>query len=175
MKIIGITGDSGSGKTTFATYLSKNIKCKMIDIDKLILKSSLFNDFDVDANAPKLNDDNFKILTDNFEDENSLISSIINEIIEFEINKLSPDTDILVLEWMLLPFIKIWKQCNTKVLIESNEQERRKNAINNKLITKEKYDECFSIVKINYNQFKYNYIIQNNYDNESLNKILNVI
>lgn len=175
MKIIGVTGNSGSGKTTLATYLSDCIKCKMIDIDKLILKSSLFEDFDVDANPPKLNEDNFKILTDNFENENSLISSIINEIIEMEIDKLSQDNDVLILEWMLLPYLKIWKQCDTKILIESNEKERRKNAINNKLITKEKYDECFSIVKINYNQFKYDYIIENNYDNESLNKILSIM
>ena len=37
MKIIGITGKSGSGKTTFASSLSKKIKCKhiYIDIDKI--------------------------------------------------------------------------------------------------------------------------------------------
>lgn len=35
MKIIGITGKSGSGKTTFASSLSKKIKCKHIDIDKI--------------------------------------------------------------------------------------------------------------------------------------------
>lgn len=35
MKIIGITGKSGSGKTTFASNLSKELKYKHIDIDKI--------------------------------------------------------------------------------------------------------------------------------------------
>ena len=35
MKIIGITGKSGSGKTKFGTLLSEKLKCKYIDIDKV--------------------------------------------------------------------------------------------------------------------------------------------
>ena len=35
MKIIGITGKSGSGKTTFASLLAKELKCRHIDIDKI--------------------------------------------------------------------------------------------------------------------------------------------
>ena len=35
MKIIGITGKSGSGKTTFASLLSKKLECNHIDIDKI--------------------------------------------------------------------------------------------------------------------------------------------
>lgn len=35
IKVIGITGKSGSGKTTFASLLAKELKCKHIDIDKI--------------------------------------------------------------------------------------------------------------------------------------------
>lgn len=35
MNVIGITGKSGSGKTTFASLLAKELKCKHIDIDKI--------------------------------------------------------------------------------------------------------------------------------------------
>lgn len=35
MKVIGVTGKSGSGKTTFATLLSQKLNCKYIDIDKI--------------------------------------------------------------------------------------------------------------------------------------------
>ena len=34
MKVIWITGKSGSGKTTFASLLAKELECKHIDIDK---------------------------------------------------------------------------------------------------------------------------------------------
>ena len=35
MKVIGITGKSGSGKTTFSLLLAKRLNCKHIDIDKI--------------------------------------------------------------------------------------------------------------------------------------------
>ena len=35
MKIIGVTGKSGSGKTTFASKLAEKLNCDYIDIDKI--------------------------------------------------------------------------------------------------------------------------------------------
>ena len=35
MKIIGVTGKSGSGKTTFAKELAKKLNCEYVDIDKV--------------------------------------------------------------------------------------------------------------------------------------------
>lgn len=35
MKVIGITGKSGSGKTTFASLLAKKLNCKHIDVDQI--------------------------------------------------------------------------------------------------------------------------------------------
>lgn len=41
LKLIGITGDSGVGKSTLALKLSKKLKCPFLDIDKVILNSEL--------------------------------------------------------------------------------------------------------------------------------------
>lgn len=35
MKIIGITGKSGSGKTAFASLLAQKLHCNYIDVDKI--------------------------------------------------------------------------------------------------------------------------------------------
>ena len=43
MKIIGITGDSGVGKSTLALRLSKKLDCPFLDIDKVILSSEYLN------------------------------------------------------------------------------------------------------------------------------------
>lgn len=43
MKIIGITGDSGVGKSTLALRLSKKLDCPFLDIDKVILSREYLN------------------------------------------------------------------------------------------------------------------------------------
>ncbi len=43
MKIIGITGDSGVGKSTITLRLSEKLDCPFLDIDKVILSSEYFN------------------------------------------------------------------------------------------------------------------------------------
>ena len=35
MKIIGITGKSGSGKSFFASILSEKLNCPYVDVDKI--------------------------------------------------------------------------------------------------------------------------------------------
>lgn len=173
MKLIGITGNSGSGKTTLANKLSQKLNCKMIDIDKQILSNDAFNNnINTIPNDEKLNSEQFKILIDNFEDRESLISVFINGIVETELQRISKEQGIVIVEWMLLPYLKVWEHCNTKVLITADENKRRENAINNKLITAEKYDKCFDSVKVNYEQFEYDYIFNNKYDEESIIKVL---
>lgn len=66
---------------------------------------------------------------------------------------------------MLLPYLKIWQDCTTKILINANDiYIRRNNAIKNNLIAEEQFDECVSIVKMDYSKFDYDYIFENNYD-----------
>ena len=43
LKIIGITGDSGVGKSTITLKLSEKLNCPFLDIDKVILSSEYLN------------------------------------------------------------------------------------------------------------------------------------
>lgn len=73
---------------------------------------------------------------------------------------------------MLLPYLKVWQDCTTKILINANDLLRRNTAIKNKLITEEQFDDCVSVARIDYSKFDYDYIFENNYDEESLENIL---
>lgn len=73
---------------------------------------------------------------------------------------------------MLLPYLKIWKDCSTKILINSNDLLRKNTAIQNNLITEEQFDDCVSAVRIDYSKFDYDYIFENNYDEKTLKNIL---
>lgn len=172
MKLIGITGDSGVGKSTLALRLSEKLKCPFLDIDKVILNSESIAKEDRTPQISKMKPEYFKLLIDNLENLDSGISMLLNNMVETEINKISKESDTIIVEWMFLPYLKIWQECDTKILMKVDEELRRSNAINNKLVTEEQYDGCVSIVKVDYSEFDYDYTFYNNYDNKSLQEIL---
>ena len=172
LKLIGITGDSGVGKSTLALELSKKLECPFLDVDKVILNSEPMAKENKTPQISKMKPEYFKLLIDNLENLNSGISMLLNNMLETEVNKISKENNTIIVEWMFLPYLKIWQKCDTKILIEVDEELRRSNAINNKLITEEQYDGCVSIVKVDYSKFDYDYTFNNNYDNKSLEDIL---
>ena len=172
LKLIGITGDSGVGKSTLALRLSEKLKCPFLDIDKVILNSESISKEDRTPQISKMKPEYFKLLIDNLENLNSGISMLLNNMVENEVNKISKESDTIIVEWIFLPYLKIWQECDTKILMKVDEELRRSNAINNKLVTKEQYDGCVSMVKVDYSKFDYDYTFYNNYDNKSLEKIL---
>lgn len=173
MKIIGITGDSGVGKSTITLKLSEKLNCPFLDIDKVILNSKYL---DAESKTPhtfKLQSEHFNLLIDNLENTESPISNLINNLVEQEISKISKENKTIIVEWMLLPYLKVWQECTTKILINANDLLRRNTAIKNKLIKEEQFDDCVSVARISYSKFNYDYIFENNYDEKSVENILN--
>ena len=172
MKIIGITGDSGVGKSTIALKLSEKLNCPFLDIDKVILNSEYLNAESETPHTFKLQSEHFNLLIDNLKNIESPISNLINNLVEQEISNLSKENKTIIVEWMLLPYLKVWKDCNTKILINANDILRRNTAIKNNLITEEQFDDCVSVARTDYRKFNYDYIFENNYDEKTLETIL---
>ena len=72
LKIIGITGDSGVGKSTIALKLSEKLNCLFLDIDKVILNSEYLNTESETPHNFKLQQDYFDLLIDNLKDTECL-------------------------------------------------------------------------------------------------------
>ena len=142
-------------------------------LHKYVLNSEYLNTESETPHNFKLQQDYFDLLIDNLKDTESSISNLINNLVEQEIRKISNKNETIIIEWMLLPFLKIWKDCNTKILINSNDVLRKNTAIKNNLITEQQFDDCVSVARIDYSQFDYDYIFENNYNQESVEKILN--
>lgn len=172
LKLIGIAGDSGVGKSTLALRLSKKLDCPFLDIDKVILSSEYLNTETKTPQTFKMKSEYFNLLIDNLKNTESPISNLINSLVEQEISKISKENKTIIVEWMLLPYLKVWQDCTTKILINANDLLRRNAAIKNKLITEEQFDDCVSVARIGYSKFDYDYIFENNYDEESLENIL---
>ena len=77
MKLIGITGDSGVGKSTLALELSKKLKCPFLDVDKVILNSEPMAKEKNTPQVIKMKPEYFDLLIDNLENSNSGISMLL--------------------------------------------------------------------------------------------------
>lgn len=185
MEIIGITGKSGSGKTTFASLLSKKLNCRHIDIDK-IGHQALFQPEILDTLCEKFGTE---ILDENGNLDRKKMGDIIftqrhkmNELsdLTWDYMKktlddiLSQDDDFIVLEWILLPHSKYWKKCNSKILVTSEDGERKNRVLERDNIS-EKYFDKRDSASIDYSPFEFDYILENDYQSQTMNKMIEKI
>lgn len=186
MKIIGITGKSGSGKSTLATSLAKKLKCDSINIDKIGHKATddekiryklceifgkeiLGEDSKIDrkklGNIVFSDSEKMDILTE-------ITWGYMQEILDGILQKHPP---IIILEWALLPVDnKYWEKCDIKILMQADDAERK-----NKVIQRDQISEEYFLKRdagsIDYGPFKFDYIFENDYKQETMQKIVNAI
>jgi len=185
MKIIGITGKSGTGKSTLAALLSEKLNCKHVDIDK-IGHEALFQpeiidslcdkfgreilDEDGSINRKKVGNiafsskDKMNILTD-------LTWTYMKNILDA---LLSQTGDFIILNWALLPITEYWDKCNTKVLLISDYNERKHRILERDNISEEYFDKRESS-SVDYSGIKFDYIFKNDYQSETLKKIVETL
>lgn len=183
MKLIGVVGKQGSGKSYFCKLLvecltnSFNQKALHINVDKIghetltdeNVKRSLknfFGDIIFDehgiVNRKKLSDIVFK---DNeaLEMLNKLTLPKLKEILsELLFNNF--DKDFVILDYALLPLVSpFFENCHRKILVEASLDERKTRALSRDNITEEKFFErekaCLS-----YNPKDFDIVIQNTSD-----------
>jgi dephospho-CoA kinase len=136
LTIIGITGKSGSGKSTVARILhgicqnSKHVNIDEIGYEALCdfsIRHELLNLFGTQI----LNADysiNRKLVGGIIfaeREKYKKIAKMIWHLIEQSLDKIiSENHDILILEWILLPKVKYWEMTNIKIVVNSDEVTR---------------------------------------------------
>ncbi len=186
MKIIGITGKSGSGKSTLTQELAKKLKGERVNIDKIGHQAT--NDEKISQKLCEvfgncIRSENGKIdrkklgdiVFSNKEKMNQLteitwgyMQQVLDEILKQE-------PKILILEWALLPSVsKYWKQCDVKILIKANDKIRKNKVMERDGITEEYFTKR-DANSMDYSQFQFDYIFENDYQLETIEKIANQI
>ena len=172
--IIGISGGSGSGKTTIVNYFSKEIdNLYVLHIDKdmkriiNMYKDRIITELDIPNDgrhwASHLYDS-----YDTIKKWTKIIGNDLNTCIEEKLSKI--DNSIIIVDSFLLPLLDIFNKCDYKIFVKSdmkNKLPRVKNRIEEENRTH--IYSCEEAIKsriiytdlIEFNQ-EFNYIIRNN-------------
>lgn len=183
MKIIGITGKSGSGKSTFASLLAQKLNCKYIDIDK-IGHEALYRPDNFDVLCEKFgteildvngNVDRKKVGNIVFTNTEKMkdLTDITWNYMQQQLNHIiSQDDDIIILDWILLPNSRYWELCDSKILVKSDDLARKNKIIERDHISEDYFDKRDS-ASIDYSDFQFDYIFENDYQMQTMNEMIN--
>ena len=185
MKIIGITGKSGSGKSILAQMLVEELQCEAINIDKIghkatsdkKISSKLCEIFGNEILGENNQIDRKKLGAIVFSDKEKMdvLTNItwgyMQEILDDILKK---EPEIIVLEWALLPISKYWEKCNLKILMKSEDSIRK-----NKVMERDKISEEYFLKReansLEYSKFEYDDIFENDYKLETIEEMVKKI
>lgn len=181
MKIIGITGKQGSGKTTFSSLLSQKLNCQHIDIDKISHKAltqpeiidALYNEFgsEILNNDKSINRKNLGSIVFAQKDKMKILEDLTYDYIQKCLdNILLQNNDFIILDYILLPRTKYWNKCDFKILVKSNDIQRKKQVLKRDNISEEYFSKR-DLSCPNYSNINFDYIFENDYKNQTINKI----
>ena len=132
--IIGITGKSGSGKSTYAEKLAMSTNYFVLHIDEIghkvleydNIKSKLIEIFGADSVLDgTVNRKHIGDLIFTHRHLYNKLTELVWESMKQEIDKVIESHDNIILDWLLLPHTHYWKLCDKKILITlDNEGER---------------------------------------------------
>lgn len=172
--IIGITGKSGVGKSTYANKIAKDFNMYVIHIDEIShkimelpnVKENLIKTFGTNVIQNGLI--NRKYLGDMIFTNRHLyeeMNDIVWQEMKHEIDRELQNHENIVLDWILLPHSHYWKLCDKKVLITADERQRREKVMLRDNISEEYLDKRDS-ASIDYDDIKFDEIITNTYEEQ---------
>ena len=185
MKLIGITGKTGTGKSTIATTLAQKLDGQYVDIDKIghqatsdpIIAKKLCNVFGNELLNENGNIDRKKLGNIVFSDTDKMqiLTDITWEYMEQELDRiLLQKQQCFVFDWVLLPKVKFWDMCDIKILVTSDDIIRKKRILERDHISEE-YLEKRESATLNYSKLSFDFIFNNDYTKESMNTFAETI
>ena len=185
MKLIGITGKTGTGKSTIATTLAQKLDAQYIDIDKIGHKATsdpiitqklchVFGNGLLDNNG---NLDRKKLGNIVFSDTNKMqiLTDITWEYMEHELDKaLLQKQQYFVFDWALLPKVKFWDMCDLKILVTSDDTVRKERILERDHIS-EDYLEKRESATLDYSKLSFDFTFANDYTKESMDSFVETI
>lgn len=178
LKIVGITGKSGAGKSTVAGYFSeKLVNSKVLSVDKIHInylmtkqRNKLIDLFGEDI---IVNDKLNTIYFIQFPEKQKKIFDDLEKILLTEIEKLKKENSWVIIDFFQLPSLKkVWNLCDYLILVEAINDDRRyeniairyKKVGKNVTRTREKELKLRDYQAQDYQNYEYSFYLLNRYD-----------
>jgi dephospho-CoA kinase len=174
--LIGVTGKSGSGKSTFARALANQLNYFYVDIDTIghevlstpdaiqrllnVYGTNIFVDGKLDR----------KLLGDlvfNDRHEMANLTDIVWADMKAKIDNILKEHSNVVLDWILLPHTPYWNLLDKKILVKSDTDTRIQKVLERDNISKEYFNKRES-ASIDYTE-QFDLVLENDYTSEKLN------
>lgn len=169
--IIGITGKSGVGKSTYALKIAEENGFRVLHVDKIshgimnlpAIKAKLIDMFGNEVIKDGTVDRKYLgdlIFTNRHTYKE--MSDLIWDMMKHRIDHILSTHENVILDWILLPHSHYWKMCDKKILITADEEQRKEMVMKRDNISKE-YLEKRDSASISYDDFVFDEIIYNKY------------
>lgn len=165
--IIGITGKSGSGKSTYARQIAEENGFRVVHIDNVshglmdlpAIKAKLIDIFGDEVIKDGVVDR--KYLGDLVFENRHLykeMSDLIWDMMKRRIDDILSAHENVILDWILLPHTHYWNMCDIKILMVADEEDRKKRVMARDNISVEYLNKRDS-AGINYDDIEFDQII----------------
>ena len=184
--IIGISGKSGSGKSSLSNFIIKTSNKNVIhvDIDKIghdvlllpDVKKELINSFGENILNEKIVDrKKLGEIVFNSRNDMDKLSYITWKYMEMEIDKIinTNKDKIIILDWLLLPLVKYFNMCDIKILLDIPYEIRKERAVKRDNISEKAFD-LREKASIDFNPNDFDYVIKNN-DRKTIKRLVRKI
>ncbi len=172
--IITISGESCSGKTTFASMLAKKIKAEVISVDKVIAKL-----YENEKFCKELVDDFGEQICENGKVKKQLVGSFVfknkknqklltkisTPFIEKEIENLMVLKEKIIIEYKFAPLLKFFKKADFNILLVAEDEEKRKKLIFKRDKLPKDYLTARDENGVDYAKFDFKFTIFHDYEN----------
>ena len=185
MKLIGITGKTGTGKSTIATILAQKLDAQYVDIDKIGHQATsdphianklcdIFGNELLDSNG-MINRKRLGNIVFSDTDKMQILTDITWEYMEQKLDDiLLQKQQCFIFDWALLPKVKFWDMCDFKILVTSDDTMRKKRILERDHIS-EDYLEKRESATLDYSKLAFDFIFDNDYTKENMDAFVETI
>lgn len=178
MKLILITGKTGSGKNKLGDYLSQKEGYEHIDIDKIchtcyenqqILNQVKLNFGEEIVENNQVNRKKLGAIVFNDKSKMKILNDLTYNYVISKIDEIiNKSTNTIILNYVLLPNTKYWNENCFKILVKSNDDEERYNHLIKRDNVSKEYILSRDKNSLIYKEEDFDYVFVNDYTQQNL-------